>query len=43
MALPAAQMIKFMAMATDFFVCPATFREIMEREIVWAVQKDMVM
>ena len=43
MALPVAQMMKFMATATDFLVCPATFRESMDRANVWADQKESVM
>lgn len=43
MALPVAQMMKFMATATDFLVWPATFLESMLKARVWADQKDSVM
>lgn len=43
MAFPVAQMIKLSAIATDFLVCPAMFREIMDSDKVWALQKEKVM
>lgn len=34
MAFPVAQMMKFVAMATDFLVWPATFREMRDSDRV---------
>lgn len=43
MAFPVAQMIKLREIATDFLVCPAMFREIIDSDNVWAAQKENVM
>lgn len=43
MAFPVAQMMKLVAIATDFLVWPATFREMSDRARVCALQKEKVM
>lgn len=43
MAFPAAQEMKVAATTVAFLVWPATLRETMDRQRVWADQKDRVM
>lgn len=42
-AFPVAQRIKLVATTTDFFVCPATLRDIIDKLSVCADQNDSVM